>query len=144
MQKTMSIKKFLICQVIIIMIFTMISNIFASKVIGYTVTHNQTRNLGIDAFPDSYKEGLKKLQEIHPNWTFTAYNTDMTWNEFMNAEKVDKKNTISSSNPLWKAPCGHNAGGSFYCASSAIIEYFADPRNFLTEDRNISIYGDVI
>ena len=140
----MNIRKILIFQIVFIMVFTMILNIFTNKTMGYTVTHNQTKSTGIDSFPDTYKTALKKLQEIHPNWNFTAYNTGMTWNEFMNAEKVDKRNTISSSNSLWKAPCGHNAGGSFYCASEEIIEYFADPRNFLTEDRNIPIYGNVL
>ncbi len=135
-------KKIVILQIIVLMLFTMFMNI----IIGFDKTYAYTQNkkVGIDAFPDSYKSALQELANNHKNWTFTAYDTGMTWNEFMAGEKVDKRNTISSSNPLYKAPCGHNAGGSFYCASDSIIEYYADPRNFLTEDRNISIFRNVI
>ena len=67
----MNIKKILIFQIIIIMVLTMVPNIFQNKVMAYNVTHNQTKSTGIDAFPDTYKDALRKLQETHPNWTFT-------------------------------------------------------------------------
>ena len=111
MHKIMNIKKILIFQIIIIMVFTMILNIFTSKVIGYTVTHNQTKQTGIDSFPESYKEALKKLQETHPNWTFTAYNTGMTWNEFMTGEtNTHLRNRVhNSSEASWKCTCSQSS-----------------------------------
>ena len=127
-------KRILPLQIIFIIIFSMILNFYFLNTKTYATTYTQTKQSGIDAFPESYKQDLKKLLENHPNWTFTAYNTGMSWAQFMEGEKVDKRNTVSSADSLWKAPCGHNAGGSFYCASDSIIEYFADPRNFLTED----------
>ena len=106
-------KRILPLQILFIMIFSMILNFYFMDTKIYAATYTQTKQAGIDAFPESYKPALRKLLENHPNWTFTAYNTGMSWAQFMSGEKVDKRNTVSSADPLWKAPCGHNAGGSF-------------------------------
>lgn len=136
-------KKVLLLQIIFITVLTIIFN--SNIVNAYTVTHTQTTKQGIDAFPDSYKAGLQALKAAHPNWNFTAYYTGMSWQEFINAETgTHLRNRVhNSSEPAWKCTCNQSSGG-YACASNGIISYFADPRNFLTEDRNISIYGNVI
>ena len=141
----MDIKKFLIFQIIIVMCMSVIPSIFQNKVMAYNVTHNQTKSTGIDAFPDTYKDALRSLQETHSNWTFTAYNTGMSWDEFVNGETgTHLRNRVhNSSDASWKCTCNQSSGG-YACASSGAFQYFADPRNFLTEERNIPVYGDVL
>lgn len=135
-------KKILTIQIIFIAVL-MIFNI--TNVKAYTVTHSQSTRQGIDAFPDGYKEKLQALKSEHPNWNFTAFYTGMSWQEFINSETAThlRNRVHNSSESAWKCTCGQSSGG-YACASSGIISYYADPRNFLTEDRNISIYGNVI
>ncbi|MDE5831196.1 MAG: hypothetical protein K2H53_06320 [Clostridia bacterium] len=146
MRKTKTLmKKMLSMQMIFIMALTMVINMNASSVSAYTVTHTQTKRTGIDAFPDSYKVKLQALANEHSNWTFTAFNTGISWSEFTSSEtSTHLRNRVhNSSSATWKCSCGGSSGG-YACASSGIIQYYADPRNFLTEDRNIPIHGNVI
>lgn len=139
-------KKMLILQMILISILTMVFNMcISTKSMAYTVTHSQSSKTGINQFPESYREKLQALKNDHPNWNFTAFYTGITWSEFMSKETATHlRNTVHNSSPAsWKDGCNKVASG-YACASSAIIAYYADPRNFLTEDRNIPIYGDVI
>lgn len=127
------IKKILLVTIIIINVLTMFS--YNSETKAYTVTHTQTTKSGINAFPESYKTALQNLSKEHPNWNFTAYYTGMTWNEFINSEtNTHLRNRVhNSSDASWKCSCGQSSGG-YACASKAIIEHYADPRNFLTDD----------
>lgn len=97
-------------------------------------TYTQTIKEGIDNFPESYKSKLNELKELYPNWKFTAYFTEISWNEFIKEEtsKHLRNTVIKTSNSLWKDSCGKEASG-YACASEPIIKYFADPRNFLNE-----------
>ena len=120
MHKIMNIKKILIFQIIIIMVFTMILNIFTSKVIGYTVTHNQT----------------KLLQHTTQEW------------HGMNLWQEKLIHTLETEYIILQKLLGNvlavNLVGGYACASYGAIAYFADPRNFLTEDRNIPVHGNDI
>lgn len=131
---------FLIIFMLALLILSNTSNIKA-----YTVTHTQTKRQEISSFPESYKAALQELSNNHPNWNFTALYTGMTWEEFINSESaVHLRNRVhNSSEAAWKCSCNQSSGG-YACASRSILEYFADPRNFLTEDRNIPIYGNVL
>ncbi len=128
-------KSRLIKQMIVTILITFICS-YSLLGIGQVskAAYTQSTKTGIDAFPESYQVYLKKLSEIHPNWNFTAFNTGMTWNEFIqNETSAHLRNTvINSSDSLWKDSCGKTASG-YTCASKDIVEYFADPRNFLTE-----------
>ncbi len=100
-------------------------------------TYNQYIKSGISAFPEDYQEYLKKIQKEHPNWTFDAYYTGIDWNDLVTNETVHGRNRIiNSANSLWKCSCGNVATG-YACASKDIIEYYIDPRNFLTGDVKI-------
>ncbi len=127
------VKKMLIIELILVIILSIFFNI----VIKYEVhaaTYTQEKKLGIESFPESYQEYLKKLKELHPNWNFTAFYTGMTWNDFISNETGSHlRNTVhKSSEASWKDSCNKVASG-YACASKDIVMYFADPRNFLTE-----------
>ena len=134
-KKRYFMKKIISMQLLLIVILAMIFNIIIGVSTSYAATtYKQEKKQGIDAFPDSYKTYLKELQNLHPDWSFTAFNTGMTWQDFISKETNSHlKNTVhNSSDALWKDSCNKVASG-YACASQAILEYYADPRNFLTE-----------
>lgn len=100
-------------------------------------TYTQTVKSGIDAFPETYREFLKQIQQEHPNWTFDAYYTGIDWSDLVANETDHGHNRVhKNSNALWKCSCGNVATG-YACASKDIIKYYMDPRNFLTNDVKI-------
>ncbi len=116
-----------ICIILILQLICIPHNVEAS-------TYTQTKRTGISNFPESYQAKLKELQSLYPNWTFTAYYTGITWNEFINQEmSVHTRNVVISSNPLWLDSCNLGIKGGYKCASKSILEYYSDPRNFLDE-----------
>ena len=136
-KKRYFMEKIISMQLLLIVILAMIFNIIIGVSTSYAATtYKQEKKQGIDAFPDSYKSYLKELQDLHSNWSFIAFNTGMTWQDFISKETSSHlKNTVhNSSSSLWKDSCGKVASG-YACASQPILEYYADPRNFLTESR---------
>lgn len=97
------------------------------------------------AFPESYKVLLRQLHEKQPTWVFTAVHTGLDWETAVDAEsKVGKnfvpKNSIVSYKSLEKTAYSYTEnkwytfdGGSWVAASRAVVAYYMDPRNFLTE-----------
>ena len=132
-----AIKKFFkrICAMQIALI-VMLSLIFNALIVTKEVkgAYTQYTKTGIAEFPESYREKLTKLSELHPNWTFTAYYTGIPWSEFMRNETgTHLRNTVHNSSAVsWKDTCNQVASG-YACASSDIVAYYADPRNFITE-----------
>ena len=112
-------KKILIIQIIFIILLSMIFNMTINISKSYAIS--QTIVQGINAFPDSYKDALNALKSKHANWNFTAYNTDLTWEEFIRGELEDPaKNVIYSSNPskdIYLAANAQHVGGGYYWAS---------------------------
>ena len=96
-------------------------------------------------FPESYKQGLRELHAQYPNWTFTAFQTNLDWNTALKNESVIGRNLVASSSiSSWKSTetgaydWGTGTwpgfdGSSWVQASSDIIAYYMDPRNFLDE-----------
>ncbi len=128
-----SIIKLISVQLVLIVLLAMIFNVIVvSKT--QAASYTQYKKVGISEFPESYRSSLKKLSELHPNWKFTAFYTGMTWEEFVNAEvSAHGRNRVhKSSADSWKCSCGTESSG-YVCASKEIFEYYADPRNFLTE-----------
>lgn len=99
----------------------------------------------IASFPDSYKNSLRKLHASHPNWKFEAVNTGLDWNAALSAESSVGKNLVSKNSiASWKSTAAqaynwsNNTwytfdGGSWASASSELIAYYMDPRNFLND-----------
>ena len=127
------INKLISVQLVLTVLLAMIFNIIGvSKV--QAASYTQYKKVGISEFPEEYRNSLRKLAELHPNWKFTAFYTGMTWEEFVNAEvSAHGRNRVhKSSADSWKCSCGTESSG-YVCASREIFEYYADPRNFLTE-----------
>jgi len=100
----------------------------------------------MEGFPESYKDALRKLHALHPNWIFKAYHTGLDWDTVIANESIPGKNTIPNTRSYewlsfdegaynWKTDTFVVFDGTYWVtASKAAIEYYMDPRNFLTED----------
>ncbi len=98
------------------------------------------RSLG---FPEDYIEPLYELHLLHPEWSFeplkvTDLNSKYTWDYVIRMETVDspKRSLISSSAAYTAYRHATNKelyDSGWYQASTAAVEYFMDPRNFLNE-----------
>lgn len=133
-------KKVVIYVIISIFIFTncmiLFQNIAFASYNQVTINANSNNNNGIDAFPESYRVLLNKLvdQTGHTNWKFKPFYTNIEWSELEAKENPCLKNTLHKSNPSeWFCICGKQGDTGYYCASKAIVDYYLDPRNFLTE-----------
>ena len=112
-----------------------------AQAITMSSSYTQYVKSGVSAFPKSYQPYLKSLAELHPNWTFKAYNTGIDRNELISAsaENKCKKNTIyfKSGTTLLDAKalceCGQYGDTNYYDASATTVNFYLDPRNFLTE-----------
>ncbi len=100
--------------------------------------------LSLQGFPESYKPALRALHSAYPNWEFRAYQTGLDWNTVIAAESAPGKNVIPNTKGVeWKSleSGAYNwktdtfivfDGSTWVTASKAAIEYYMDPRNFLT------------
>lgn len=102
-------------------------------------------------FPESYKASLRALHTEYPNWRFVAVNTNLDWATVIANESVVGRNVIQSNYPKGTsslAPFSYLStesgaynwatdtyvvkdGSNWYSANSAVISYYMDPRNFL-------------
>lgn len=99
----------------------------------------------ISEFPDSYKASLRALHEKYPNWKFVPVNTGLQWDDVVTNESTVGKNLVAKTSiASWKstAPQAYNwstntwygfDGGSWAAASTELIQYYLDPRNFLDD-----------
>ena len=129
-----------------LIVFILITVIYANLNISLAATYNQQilsalpedKN-GIDLFPESYRVALNKLVDDtgHSNWKFRPFYTDIDWNELTSSQNENKclRNTIyKNGKPSeWLCTCGQQGDIGYYCASAKIVNYYLDPRNFLTE-----------
>ena len=119
--------------------------IAAESSVEYTYDKDFESALTKEGFPETYKEYLRKLHASHPNWTFKAANTGLSWNDVIAKESVLGKTLVASGSPAaWKsrAEGAYNPetgkyiiydSGGWVCASTGIIKYYMDARNFLNE-----------
>ncbi len=97
-------------------------------------------------FPEDYKKGLRILHQKYPLWQFKAYHTGINWTTAIKNESAVGKNLISKAKASgWKSyekgaynwstdTCIPFDGSTWVTASKEAIEYYMDPRNFLTTD----------
>lgn len=130
---------------------------FSSKQAGYICSDYvkvQTVNsdsefeayMTAQGFPESYKPGLRALHAAYPNWTFKAVNVGCSWSQALSAETKNLgTNLVSSSSPVSyrsTASGSYNSStgawtkfdGNWYAASSQVVAYYMDPRNFLNDN----------
>jgi len=108
-------------------------------------TPDETFELSIKNFPDSYKEKLRTLHAIYPSWKFTPLITNLTWETLMKNECVIGRNLLQSPEAWMSFEDGaYNFtdkywysfdSGNWRQACEEVIAYYLDPRNFL--DGNI-------
>ena len=93
-------------------------------------------------FPESYREGLRALHALYPNWKFVALHTNLEWSEVLEEECQIGRNLVHRSSPgSWINKNDVDASGrqiardgsNWVQASDALIAYSLDPRNFLTD-----------
>lgn len=101
--------------------------------------------LTAQGFPESYKDALRSLHMSHPEWEFRAVQTGLNWADVIAAEsKVGSnlvtKNAIASWKSTektaynWKTDTWYTFdGGAWVAASKELVEYYMDPRNFLSD-----------
>lgn len=106
------------------------------------INANANNSNGISAFPASYQTMLNKLVSDtgHTNWKFKAFYTDIDWNELVSTsnENACYRNTVYKGNDSrWYCSASHTKSGyggdGYYCASGRLVNYYLDPRNFLSE-----------
>lgn len=103
-------------------------------------------------FPASYQAYLKKLHEKHPNWIFVAVSSSLKWNDVVAAESVSSSTSGANRSLLPKTSDGlllskastdysvsrgayiAKDGSDWVSASRPAVAYYADPRNFLTDN----------
>ena len=85
-----------------------------------------------------YTELLEALQKEHPNWEFEIYETGLEWSDVLQAETIAKhgRSLIQKCDGIWNCKtCGSKQYETgWYCASTAAVAYYLDPRNSLCED----------
>jgi len=103
--------------------------------------------LNSQGFPESYKVKLRELHKTHPNWVFVGIKTRDNWTNALKNENVSGRSLYQSTSSSTQGYL--NTGDGFYNwytdkfvakdgstwfqANSQTIEYYMDPRNFLTE-----------
>ena len=98
--------------------------------------------LNSQGFPASYKDSLRQLHAQYPNWVFVADHNGKDWSDVVENQNVIGRSLIhGSAISSWKSVAdgcydwesGEYTGleGSWVQASSALVEYALDPRNFL-------------
>lgn len=119
----------------VLAIFTIISlsiSSFYNISFGYEYSEQKE---GIDQFPESYRASLNELKAKHPNWNFVAVDTNLSWDYVVNQEMVEGRSLISTSfSDIWKRDATEIEPG-YVNASKYAVEYYLDPRNFLTEEK---------
>ena len=109
----------------------------------------------LSEFPTSYQSSLRKIYEEYPKWKFVAINTGLDWNTVIKEESKVGRNTIQSELPnggTYGVPFSYLStesgaydwskdkytlmdGTNWFTADTKVIEYYMDPRNFLTSDK---------
>lgn len=96
----------------------------------------------LSAFPESYQDALRTLKAAHPNWTFKADELSLSFWDAVNGEDVFPRKLVPTGykssfksmgkdaydwvENVWKKDAGNWNG-----ASTEVIAYYMDPRNFL-------------
>lgn len=103
--------------------------------------------LELSAFPESYRDALRNLHFLHPEWKFQALKTNISWATLTKNQYLTGRN-LTRGTVSWqsyeKGAYNWDTGtwysfdsGNWVQACREIIDYYLDPRNFLD---NSNIY----
>ncbi len=88
-------------------------------------------------FPQSYRSGLWLLHVRHPAYLYEPYDTGLSWTEFIDVQDETNRSLIQSGHvpDSWVEPDSPVYDGTAWKAAvRPVIEYYADPRNFLARE----------
>jgi len=107
------------------MLFPLDRSLYAAGAMNYS---------DVNQFPSDYRVHLKKLKDAHPNWIFVPMNVGRVWDACVN-EQMGNYSWIYYNQPaeFRASKINDQINDPWYYASRAGIEYYMDPRNFLTE-----------
>lgn len=85
-------------------------------------------------FPSGYRSGLWLLHNLFPDYRFLPYQTGIDWEELVSNQDYKGTSLANAiSHPHWVKPDSIVYDGSGWkAAKRQVVEYFLDPRNFLT------------
>lgn len=115
----------------------------------YSYSDDTSFEQSIKNFPESYKEYLRRLHSIHPNWTFTLDNSYLDFNQAALAQSEKGESAISYLYPslIFKDTVNPNGiivdGNSWYAPALDAVKYYMDPRNFLNI-KNIFMFQSLV
>ena len=91
----------------------------------------------LSKFPVSYYSGLWLLHNLKPNYVFTPYYTNLSFNTALEAESSYGRSLIEkSSYPSYVKPNSKVYDKpDWMAAKSEVVSYFMDPRNFFTPEK---------
>ena len=109
------------------------------------VTYNSDADFEtkISAFPESYRDALRSLHSVYPNWEFIPDPVKTSFNNAVTEQTKNMRKQVQiSSQPVswrsmglgsydWNKKAWVNTNGGWTGASKEIIAYYMDPRNFL-------------
>ena len=111
----------------------------------YTPDADFEAYLDSQGFPESYKDGLRQLHAQYPNWVFVADHNGTDWNTMVENQNYKTRSLVHKDNiSSWKSMAdgcydwingdwvAFDSGG-YVQASSELVQYVLDPRNFLNE-----------
>lgn len=122
--------------------------------IDYSEDSDFEEYLNSQNFPESYKEALRELHAKYPKWIFIADFVDKDWDTVVENENVLGRSLIyASAKSSWKSTADgaydwetgswyELDSGGWVQASSELVQYALDPRNFLNET-NIFMFEDL-
>ena len=109
------------------------------KVTKYTIDPDFKATLS--AFPESYHNDLIVLHAMYPNWKFVADEVGLSFTSAVALEDKEYIKLVESNNYSWRSMRNKcydwknnkfiATDGSRYGASTEVISYYMDPRNFL-------------
>lgn len=114
--------------------------------VAYTVDADFEAYLNAQGFPESYKNSLRNLHARYPLWTFVADHVGYDWNTALSNQALIGRSLVpNTSVSSWKSTdpraYDYNSGtwygfdgASWVAASTEMVAYCMDPRNFLNED----------
>ncbi|MBQ9142885.1 MAG: hypothetical protein IJX63_14020, partial [Lachnospiraceae bacterium] len=97
----------------------------------FALTDEAVVHADIEQFPDSYKDALTTLKEVHPNWIFVKQETGLDWDYVVEEELKGGRSLIPASLSGSLQEGKFSKGWSY--ATEEALEYYLDPRNGLTE-----------
>jgi len=96
--------------------------------------NGDTEDNGVDytiAGSEVYKDQIETLKKEHPNWQFEFYEAEVTWKNLIDNQDKGETNLIDIPNKYKELDPNDEDGWS--PPLRQVIEYYADPRNFLDE-----------